>query len=543
MTEQELSSSLAALQSVCNLLDWEQQTATITGKSSGQTGVSEPLKQLRRRLIIEEVGNPVGSNRLYIRIKDNQPEEKTTPEKNSLEADNSEKNSQIKTKQDRIEAAISRELTKMRERESRLTDEEAKAQAELTRQAGEAWENCHRKASHQKQTASSQATIFSQTAASEKEYLEILDAQMGLLREASKKTEYEAYLLDYEPCYDKKTIDAYFRECKRSLRPLLVERLKKQRQEPPVWEPKESYTADRQRKLAWFLSEYLGFDASKGELGESVHPFTTAFNRDCVYWSDHYVPDNPFAGIFTALHETGHALYEQNLGKELTGTVLAGGCSSAMHEAIARFYENNIGRMAEFWKPIYKKVTEILGGEFERLPFLEFMRRIRQIKPGYIRTEADELTYPYHILLRYELEQALFSREITAKDLPEEWNRRMQEYLGIVPEQARQGYLQDIHWSCGQFGYFPAYQTGNAIAAQIYKRVREALPLPELLLAGRLGQLKRYLATYIFRYGLVKNTEELLTGMTGEPLQFRYYLEYLKERYGADDFDGSSSIG
>ncbi|MCI8625040.1 MAG: carboxypeptidase M32 [Lachnospiraceae bacterium] len=531
MTEQEVSSSLAALQSVCNLLDWEQQTATVTGKSCGQSAVSEPLKLLRRRLIIGELGKTAGSKKRTIPVTGDLGERKEAEryqQVSSPTADNQGiKQPESGQESSLIETAVSRELAKMREQENRLTNEEAVRQAELTREAGVAWERC-RQASSPKQSS------FYQSNACEQEYLEILDAQIKLLKEAVKKTDYEQYLLDYEPCYKKETIAQYLQECKRELRPLLVERLKKQRQEPPIWQPKEHYTPERQRKLAQFLSEYLGFDASKGKLGESVHPFTTAFNRDCVYWSDHYETENPFAGIFTALHETGHALYEQNLGKELSGTVLAGGCSSAMHEAIARFYENCIGRMSEFWKPIYGKVTLILGGEFERLPFLEFMRRIRQVKPGCIRTEADELTYPYHILLRYELEQALFSGEVSVQKLPEEWNKRMYEYLGVEPKQAQEGYLQDIHWSCGQFGYFPAYQTGNAIAAQIYRRVQEVLPLPELLLEGRLGQLKRYLATYIFRYGLVKNTEELLIGMTGEPLRFRYYLEYLKERYGAD---------
>lgn len=511
---QKLSELLSALQSSVNLIDWEQQTGGAVWQKSG-TGVrmTRRLQEIRRRMLLAEETGEV------LRQAGKEP---------LLAAD-------------RVSAALIREIGRARQVEERLSDEQAEEQAELCERAGQAWSQAKKDSAEGKD---SPATA---------RYLECLDGQARLLAEAAKaeaaKAEaegqgiaeyadaqaqdaggYEIFLQDYEPCATQQEAERFFKECRKVLVPLLG---RGREQGRDVFVPQESYAAERQEKLCHFLSEYLGFDFGRGASGQSAHPFTTALANDHVCLSAHFAPENPFAAIFTALHETGHALYEQNVAKDLKGTVLAGGASAGLHEAVARFYENCIGRMPAFWEPIYGKVAELLGGEFERLPFEGFMRAIRAVRPGALRTEADEVSYPFHIIIRYELEKRLFDGTLSATGLEEEWNRLYQDYLGIAPETPAAGYLQDIHWASGQFGYFPAYQLGNAMAAQVYHKVRQVLPLEGLLREGKLMQLLDYLTAHIFRFGLTKTSREILVDMTGEPLNTLYYLEYLKERYGA----------
>lgn len=479
MKARELSARLAALQSVRNLLDWELQTGSVLGLSCDRTGVGRQIGRIRRELLLKSIRG---------------------------------------TKKDPI---LNRTLDQMREKERRYTEEQAEEQDRLTREAGRVWKELR-----------ASAGGAGPDEQKEQQYRELLAGQIRLQREAVGQEGYERCLKDYEECCRIQEVEAFFAHCKKELKLLILDRKKQQGREGAVWMPMEHYEPERQRRLAYFLSEYLGFDHRRGKLGESEHPFTTAVNRDCVCWTDRYLLEDPFAGIFTALHEAGHGIYEQNVAPELAGTVLAGGCSDAMHEAVARFYENCIGRSDGFWRPIYGKVAEILGGEFEKLPFREFMRRVQWIEPGCIRTEADELTYPFHIILRYELERDLFEGKLSVEELSGEWKRKMKEYLGVEPETDREGYLQDIHWSAGQFGYFPAYQVGNAMAAQIYLHVERVLPLEDILKEGRMEQLKEYLSRHIFRYGRTRDSREILEAMTGQPLQYRMYMEYLQKRYG-----------
>lgn len=505
-----LSKKLAALQSMCNLLDWEMQAGDYVWKcaDSGKDAMRQ-LRRLRRELILSKETEKL--LRRYGLPGRGEPEE--TPERRKPDEP---ENVKLPAVLDSQEAAELRELAKIWRMESRFSGRQAQRQENICEQAGKAWEEAFQKKDQEK----------------EKEYLEHLAAQISLLRETMAEGEgYERFLSDYEPCYSMAEVDAFFEQCRTELRPLLQERLKKQKK-VTSWRPEETYEPERQYQLAKFLGCYLGFDFNRGRIGQSVHPFTTAVGISQVCWSDRYVPDNPFAAIFSALHEAGHAIYEQNVGKELSGTILDGGCSSAMHEAVARFYENCIGRRRDFWEPIFGKVTGILGGEFERISFDDFMDNIQRVKPCAVRTQACELSYFFHILIRYELERDLISGRLPAAELPAAWKRKYKDYLGVVPARFEDGYLQDIHWSCGQFGYFPAYQMGNAIAAQIYRQVKQALPLSELLKEGKLSRLKNYLATHIFRYGMTKTSDEILYGMTGETLQTKYYLEYLRERYG-----------
>lgn len=202
-----------------------------------------------------------------------------------------------------------------------------------------------------------------------------------------------------------------------------------------------------------------------------------------------------------------------------------------MHESQSRFYENNLGRSRVFWKPIYPKVQELFPRQLGGVTLEEFYRAINKSVPSLIRTEADELTYPFHVMIRYEIEKMIFQGEVSVEELPAVWNRKYREYLGVVPDSDTVGILQDMHWAGGDFGYFPSYALGSAIAAQIYHHIKTVMPLEEYLEKGDLAPVREYLKEHIHRYGGAKNTQELLLAMTGEVFNPDYYIGYLTEKY------------
>ena len=222
-----------------------------------------------------------------------------------------------------------------------------------------------------------------------------------------------------------------------------------------------------------------------------------------------------------------------DIDDSITMTPVGHGTSMGMHESQSRFYENNLGRSLEFWIPLYGKLQDAYPDALGNVTLEEFYRAINHAEPSLIRTEADELTYPFHIMIRYEIEKLIFDGKVTVDELPALWNRKYQEYLGITPENDSVGILQDMHWSGGSFGYFPSYALGSAIAAQIYHHLESVMPLKEYLKAGNLKPIQAYLKEHIHRFGETKNTQELLKDMIGEGFNPDYYITYLTEKYSA----------
>lgn len=287
---------------------------------------------------------------------------------------------------------------------------------------------------------------------------------------------------------------------------------------------------ENQKKVSNYLAEYLGFDFNKGVISESTHPFTLTVNNDDVRITTRYIEELPLSSIFSTIHETGHAIYEQGISNDLKETILADGTSMAIHESQSRFYENIIGRSKTFWIKIY----ENLKNEYkflENISIEEFYKGINSVQPSLIRVEADELTYSLHIMIRYEIERGIFDGKYEIKDLPKIWNEKMKEYLGIGPKNDGEGVLQDVHWSCGLIGYFPSYALGNAYSAQIYNKMKEELNIEKILLDGDMEKIKCWLHKKIHQYGKLKTPKELIEEITGEDLNPKYYIDYLKEKY------------
>ncbi len=341
---------------------------------------------------------------------------------------------------------------------------------------------------------------------------------------------YDVMLDSYEKGFGMKELDEFFGLLKKELVPLLHQVM-----ESPVRISDEfltgDYPEDRQRELAEYLAEYVGFDFRKGVLAESAHPFTTSLHNHDVRITTHY-KNSLDSSLFSVIHESGHAIYEMGIEDRLTQTPAGQGASMGMHESQSRFFENILGRSEAFWIPVYGKVKELFGEQLRGIGREQFVRAINRVHPGLIRTEADELTYSLHVLVRYELEKALIEEDLPVEQLPRLWADKYEEYLGIRPENDGEGVLQDIHWAQGSFGYFPSYALGSAFGAQMYASMKKEMDADQMLEEGRLGEIREYLRLHVHRFGKVKTSRQILQDMTGEDFRPQYYVDYLKEKYG-----------
>ena len=292
------------------------------------------------------------------------------------------------------------------------------------------------------------------------------------------------------------------------------------------------FDIERQRAFSKILLRHLGFTPDWGLQGETEHPVTIWIASDDVRTTTHFREEDLTAAIFSTIHECGHAWYAHNVDPRYEGTALLGSISAAMHESQSRLLENHIGRSEAFWEPLYPELRKLFPEALGEVSLKRFVAAINRAKPTLIRTQADELTYPVHILIRYELEKELFSRRLSAEDLPAAWREKYQEYLGLTPTDDREGVLQDMHWAGGYHAYFPAYALGSAIAAQIMHTMEEAIDVDGLLRAGRVPELMRWLRENVHRYGAFYYTEEILRHATGEAFDPKYYIQYLEEKYG-----------
>ncbi len=337
---------------------------------------------------------------------------------------------------------------------------------------------------------------------------------------------YNIALDDYEKGMTTEKLDDFFLNLKTELVPLL----KKIQSKKIDFSIENNVSKENQKTLSKYIAEYIGFDFERGVLAESAHPFTLTVSTDDVRLTSRYFENLPFSSIFSTMHEGGHGIYEQGIGSELKDTILAEGTSTSIHESQSRFYENMIGRSKEFWIGICPEASKYY--EFIKKENIdELYKSINVVTPSFIRVEADELTYSLHIMVRYEIEKGLFNGEYTVENLPEIWNEKIKEYLGIEPTNDSEGVLQDVHWSCGLIGYFPSYALGNAYSAQIYMAMKKDLNIEKLLLNGEINKITEWLHNKIYKYGKSKTSQELIKEVSGEELNIKYYIEYLKEKY------------
>ncbi|MBO6062097.1 MAG: carboxypeptidase M32, partial [Clostridia bacterium] len=265
---------------------------------------------------------------------------------------------------------------------------------------------------------------------------------------------------------------------------------------------------------------------------ETEHPFTTGFNKHDLRITTHYYENDLASSMYSVIHEGGHATYEMGNGDELIGSPLFGGASCGMHESQSRFYENLIGRSKGFCELVLPAIKEIFPAELEGVTAEAFYRAVNRAEPSLIRTEADELTYSLHVLIRYEIEKKLIHGELDTKDLPSEWNRLYKEYLGVEVPCDKEGCLQDSHWSGGSFGYFPSYSLGSAYGAQILAHMKKELDFEGLIAKGDIASITAWLREHIHKYGMIKKPAELIRICCGEDFDPQYYIDYLSDKFG-----------
>ncbi|MDO4650542.1 MAG: carboxypeptidase M32 [Eubacteriales bacterium] len=343
------------------------------------------------------------------------------------------------------------------------------------------------------------------------------------------KEVYEALLNDYEEGMDSATIDRIFEELKEELIPLTRKILQAKQPETRIYEG--FYDVDQQKKVQDYLLKYEGFNFDKGCVGESEHPFTLNLSSGDVRVTNHYHVNDPISAMFSAIHEGGHAVFEQNVNPKLDGTV-AGSCSyMGIHESQSRFYENILGRNKNFWSPIYEEIQEILP-ELQKISLDEFYREINHVKNSFIRTEADEVTYCFHIILRYEMEKAIFRDNVPVSELPALWNQKMKEYLDLVPEKDVDGILQDMHWSDGSFGYFPSYLLGSIYDGMILEAMETELgSVDEILRKGEIKEITKWLNEKIHRFGSTRLPKEVIAEVCKKEISSKPLMRYFEKKY------------
>lgn len=343
---------------------------------------------------------------------------------------------------------------------------------------------------------------------------------------------YDGLLDSYEPGMTTERLDLVFGELRESLVDLL-RKIQNSNRKPDDTLLKGDYSIDSQRKLGEAILEKLGYDfETKGRIDASAHPFTTNFGNKDVRITTKYNPEDFRPAIFSLIHEGGHGIYEQNIPDELLGTSLAHGASMGMHESQSRFYENVLGKSLEFWSYFYPKFQEAYP-ELERVELLSFYQAINRVEPSLIRIDADELTYSLHVIIRYEMEKLLINSDIPIDDVPRLWNEKYKEYLGVEPEHDGEGVLQDIHWSGGDFGYFPTYALGNLYGAQIFHKLKEELPdWNHQIEGGDFSAITKWLREHVHQYGATFKPAELIRKVTGEELSATYFIEYLNDKFG-----------
>ena len=341
---------------------------------------------------------------------------------------------------------------------------------------------------------------------------------------------YDPLLAEYEP--GMKTADVL--QIFHVLRPQQVELIKSITDRPQVNDAflHQHFEEQKQWDFGVDVVSKFGYDWNRGRQDKTAHPFTTSFGLDDVRITTRFMPDYLSSALFSTMHESGHAMYEQGVSPLFSRTTLAEVYSLATHESQSRMWENLVGRSMPFWQYFYPRLQKIFSTQLGNVPLKDFYKGINKVELSFVRVESDEATYNLHIMLRLELEIALISGQLEVKDLPEAWNARMKEYLGIVPPNNSMGVLQDVHWAHGYFGYFSTYALGNLISAQLWECMNRDVPtLNDQIRRGDFSQLLSWLREKIHRHGSKFEAQEIVRHITGTGIDPAPYLRYLTAKY------------
>jgi len=479
------------IQEAAALLAWDQETYMPPGAAQDRSMQLATLNRIiHEKLTSDKIGELL---------------EALKPEISSLDPDSDEAC---------IVKYVSREYDKQRKVPSDWVAEFSRA----TSLALEAWKKAREK---------SDFTLF------EPDLTKVLDLRRQYAEYFSPYDHiYDPLLDDFEPGMKTSDVQQVFED----LRPKQVELIQAiVESSNPVDDAilHQPFDLDKQWDFGLEVAKAFGFDFNRGRQDKSTHPFTTSFGRNDVRITTRLKPEFLNVGLFGTMHEAGHGLYEQGFSPKLTRTPVAGGASLAIHESQSRMWENLVGRSRPFWVAFYPKLQEYFPSQLGDVDRDSFYRAINKVERSLIRTEADEATYNLHIMLRFELELALIEGKLMVSDLPEVWNTKMEEYLGITPTTDAEGVLQDIHWSFGIFGYFSTYCLGNLVAAMFWEKILADIPdLESQFEDGKFEPLLNWLQEKILQHGAKFEPAELIKRVTGSELTAEPYVRYLQSKFG-----------
>ncbi len=324
-------------------------------------------------------------------------------------------------------------------------------------------------------------------------------------------------------------IDRVFDEVKEGLKEMLPEIIERSKIDNTPFE--RTYDLNHEREACRYLLNYIGFDFEAGQMTEVEHPLTSGSGRSDVRVSNHYYEDDGIDPLFTIIHEGGHGLFNQGVAEEYENTDVEHVRSAGLHESQSRFLENIIGRNENFWVPIYDDIQKIMP-EFADVSLHDFVRKANYVHPSCIRTKADEVTYCMHIVLRHELEKIIFREDVDVNKLPEMWNDKMEELLGVRPANDAEGILQDLHWSAGYIGYFSSYLLGSIYDGMFLEALERDLgDVDTILREGRVKEITAWLRENIYQYGGLYTSLETIERVCGKPLTAQPLLNYFRKKY------------
>lgn len=417
---------------------------------------------------------------------------------------------------DSDDAAMIRVAARKYDKETRVPSEFIAEQAIVTTTAFEAWVEAKGK---------SDFSIFQPH----------LEKVVGLVRKyvsffPPAEHPYDTLLDDYEPGMKTAEVKKIFDD----LRPQQVKLIKAIHAAKQV---KDDFLHKKyNEKKVWDFGEAIitkfGYDWRRGRQDKTAHPFQTTFSVNDTRITNRFEAGNPLSTLFSAMHESGHAMYEQGSNPTYERTPLAGGTSLAVHESQSRMWENLVGRSYPFWEHFFPELKKTFPSQLDGVSVKSFYKAINKVEPTLIRVSADEATYNLHVMLRLELEIGMVEGKFAIKDLPEIWNAKMQDYIGITPRNVAQGVLQDVHWSYGAIGYFSTYALGNLVSAQLWEKINEDIrDLDEQIRKGKFDSLLGWLHEKIHVHGHKYDPQDLVQKVTGSKIDSAAYVRYLTKKY------------
>ncbi len=485
---------IGALSSALNLLGWDQETVMPDGGTSGRAAAVGDLTEVIHRMSTSvELGDAVAAA------------EEALPDVPGVEG-----------------RALVREARRAYDRKRKVPPELAQQIARTSAESLPAWKQAR---------AQNDFSIF-------RPYLERMFSlrrrEAEALADGKRAPLYDLLLDEYEPGATAADIERHIASVKPALIRLLAETA------PRTARLRSGlldghYDRAGQERFANQVIRAMGFDLTRGRVDVSAHPFCSGISSPGdVRLTTRYSERSFIRAIFGLMHEAGHGLYEQGLDPAWAGTPIGSAVSMGIHESQSRLWENLVGRGAPFWNHYLPLLKREFPGQLDRVDAPSFLAAVNRVEPSFIRVEADEVTYNLHIMLRFEVEQALLGEALEVADLPGYWNEKSRAYLGITPPTDTLGCLQDIHWSFGAVGYFPTYFLGNLYAAQFYRAAARAIPdLDAEIARGDLHPLRGWLEREIHRHGAIYTAPELCEKVTGDTLDARVFIEYLERKMRA----------